>query len=442
MLLFLAANVVLINAALTLLPATSRYDVTAFETYKMLRVRTEADSWEPMRYAWEYLQHPDSRTVYDAIFFDREEKFQYPLTSLLPIESIQRITGDETVRYGLLDAISLAAMAVMAVAVGAILAISAGAARRSPLPRAEQLLLFALGAGATLTFYPAVKSFTVGQVQTWSNALFAITLFLWMRQARRSAGVATGLVCITKPQMGLFLVWGVLRRQWWFAAAIALIAAAAGIAALVLYGFADNWDYLSVLRFISRHGEAYYPNQSINGLLNRMLDNGGNLAFDEHGFPPYNAAVYILTLLTSVIIIGAALFPPGRRAAGTAVDLSLAALSFTIASPVAWEHHYGILAPIYAATAPAMLARRIFGVWTAPWLAASYLLTSNYIHAAREAADTPFTPVQSYLFAGALMLLIALYRLRSVEAAHPAPEIASAGSAHETPAARTALGEA
>lgn len=157
---------------------------------------------------------------------------------------------------------------------------------------------------------------------------------------------------------------------------------------------------------------------------------------------PYNAAVYILTLLTSVIIIGAALFPPGRRAAGTAVDLSLAALSFTIASPVAWEHHYGILAPIYAATAPAMLARRIFGVWTAPWLAASYLLTSNYIHAAREAADTPFTPVQSYLFAGALMLLIALYRLRSVEAAHPAPEIASAGSAHETPAARTALGEA
>jgi hypothetical protein len=129
---------------------------------------------------------------------------------------------------------------------------------------------------------------------------------------------------------------------------------------------------------------------------------------------------------------------PHRHTGASTVDFAIAALTFTVASPVAWEHHYGILAPIYAAVAPAMLARRVLGAITAPWLAVSYVLTSNYFDVARRAADTPFTPMQSYLLAGALMLLVAMYRLRSIEASPVANGVVSSPRTVAIPVQRPA----
>jgi hypothetical protein len=413
---FLLLNVIVVNAALVALPWTSRYETPAFETYKLLRGRTADDSWEPMAAAWSYLRDDHATDVYDGVFFEGREKFQYPLTSLLPIEALQRASGANAVRYGALDAVSYVAMVVTAIACATILARSVGAVMPArQFARSERALLWAIAVAATLTFYPLVKAVTLGQIQAWSNALFAVAVCLWAWRRPGASGIAVGAICALKPQMGLLLAWGLVRRRWRFAGAIAVTVAVAGIAALAMYGFDDNWTYVSVLRFISRHGEAYYPNQSVNGLLNRMFENGGNLSFEEDAFPPYHLLVYAGTLITSAILIGAALWPH-RHTGTSAVDFAIAGLTFTIASPVAWEHHYGILAPMYAAVAPSMLARRVLGAITAPWLAVSYVLTSNYFDVARRAADTPFTPVQSYLLAGALMLLVAMYRLRSIEA--------------------------
>jgi hypothetical protein len=416
LLLGLLANIVLVNAVLVALPGTSRYDTPGYETYKLLRWRTTADSWEPMAAAWSYLHDDHYVYVYQAVFFDRDEKFQYPLTSLLPIEVMQRLTGDDTVPFRPLDALSFAAVLATAVFVALILTASVRAhVAVSDPPGVERYVLWGIAFVATLTFYPVVKAFTLGQVQTWSNALFAMSLWLWMHQRRAPAGIAAGLMGAIKPQMGLLLVWGLLRRQWWFALAVAATAGVAGVGALVLYGFGDNWDYVSVLRFISRHGEAYYPNQSANGFLNRLLENGDNDAFRASAFPPYDVVVYVGTLASSAIVIAAALFWRARSAAGGVVDFAIAALSFTIASPVAWEHHYGIMLPIYAATLPMLLARQVFGRWTMTWMALSYLLASNYFDITRRAADTPFAPAQSYLLLGALMLLVALSRLRRAD---------------------------
>ncbi len=420
LLLFVLANVVVVNAALVTLPDTSAYDVAGYETYKLLRWRTTADSWQPMAAAWSYLHEDHEADVYKEIFFNRDEKFQYPLTSLLPIEAMQRATGDYGVRFRPLDAVSFAAVIATAVFVALILVARVRAylpgAISSPL---ERWVLWAIAIAATLTFYPVIKAFTLGQIQAWSNALFAMSLWLWIDRRRVPAGVVAGVMCAIKPQMGLLLAWSMLRRQRSFAIALAGTATIAGLAALALYGFADNWDYLSVLRFISRHGEAYYPNQSANGFLNRLLENGDNDAFRASAFPPYSAPVFIGTIVTSALLIATALFWQARSARGGVIDLSIAALTFTIASPVAWEHHYGVLLPIYAAVLPMIVARPVFGRWTMPYLATSYFLTSNYFDITRRAADTPFTPVQSYLLAGALMLLFALYRLRRDEDSGP-----------------------
>ena len=47
------------------------------------------------------------------------------------------------------------------------------------------------------------------------------------------------------------------------------------------------------------------PNQSVNGLVNRMLFNGNNLEWDAWHFAPPNAIVQLATMLTSALLIGA-----------------------------------------------------------------------------------------------------------------------------------------
>src|SRR5262249_27549320 len=155
------------------------------------------------------------------------------------------------------------------------------------------------------------------------------------------------------------------------------------------FGLADHLDYLRVLSFMSQHGEGYYPNQSINGLLNRLMSITeprlyANLEFFPDRFPPFNPWVYGGTLIAAVLVLLTALFPlptlrrvRGREGWGRdrVIDFCIMALSATIASPIAWEHHYGILLPVFAvllATAPASR-----GLLT--WLAASYVLTSTFL---------------------------------------------------------------
>src|SRR5712692_8270640 len=88
----------------------------------------------------------------------------------------------------------------------------------------------------------------------------------------------------------------------------------------------------------------------------------------------------------------------------------IAMLTCVMASPVAWEHHYGVLLPLYAALLP--LALRLP---TPPlvWLAVSYVLTSNYFSVTKLAASTPLNFVQSWILFGALIVLGCLYRLRA-----------------------------
>jgi hypothetical protein len=190
---------------------------------------------------------------------------------------------------------------------------------------------------------------------------------------------------------------------------------------ILLYGIDNNLNYLDVLSYISRRGEAYYPNQSFNGLLNRLLGNGNNTDFEAAAFPPFNPIVYAGTIASSLVIVGAALFWRARDSVpGSAVDFALVSLSFTIASPIAWEHHYGVLMPMYALALPALIRYPVFGRWSLPVLAGSYVLASNFFNIAQKfAGHEVLTPVQSYLLFGALTLLVLLYFLRRAEAETP-----------------------
>jgi len=186
------------------------------------------------------------------------------------------------------------------------------------------------------------------------------------------------------------------------------------VASIALFGLANHLDYLSTLQFLASRGEAFYPNQSVNGLLNRLLLNGDSLTWSGTQFPAYQPMIYLGTLLSSAVLILAALFVRGRQTdKGGLLDFMTAALSFTIASPIAWEHHYGILPPIFVALLFALLAGRTTGRRWGFWvvLAVSYVLAANFFPITNLAAAGPFNFLQSYLLFAGLATLWLLYRV-------------------------------
>jgi hypothetical protein len=150
----------------------------------------------------------------------------------------------------------------------------------------------------------------------------------------------------------------------------------------------------------------------MNGMLNRIMSLLNPTAFQnvhsDGTFPPYTAFVHWGTLITSVVVLSAAI---AWRSSDRVTDFCIMAVSCAIASPIAWTYHYGLLLPIYA-VAFAKSSDPTFLIW----LAISYVLTSNFIVAINVLAQTPFNPLQSYVFIGAAILLFLLYRLAPGEA--------------------------
>lgn len=353
------------------------------------------DSWDPMRFALDWFhQHPDGH-IYEQLFFIDRIKFQYPPSSLLPLHALSLLGVAPT--DAALNRANWWLVAANALTSGAF---AYALARRSP-DHARQRWQFAIvGALGALLFYPLLRAFHLGQLQVWINALFALSALAWLSGRKQLAGLLIGAICLLKPQFALFMLWGVLRREWRFLAGWGLVVALGLVASLAVFGLQNHLDYVAVLRSLSRTGEAFFRNQSFNGLLNRFyVPTGNSSVWQPHDFPSFNPIVYTGTLLTSGVLIGAALLVPlrGKGASGL-LDFLGAALTFTIASPIAWDHHYGILPVSYIAMMFVLLNRdasrsRSLGLAT---LAMSFLITGHWMGG-------------SWMLWGALVMLSLIY---------------------------------
>lgn len=369
-----------------------------------------SDSWRVMHLALSYLEaHPDRSGLYPALFFEAHEKFQYAPTSLVLFWFAKAAGFD--LSYWALNDFNRLLILVTAAANGWLMWLLTARARlTSPVPRLRfNVSLFA--AGATLAFYPVMMGFWLGQLQVWINAVFVAACIAWLSGRLFLAGVAVGFICLLKPQFGLFLVWGLIRREWRFTAGMAATGGVGLGLSLILFGIQNHLDYLQVLGFLSRHGEIYYHNQSFNGLLQRVFgDPTASLTFDGHGFPTFSLPVYAGTLATSAALMAAALWKRADR--GSLFDFLTAAVAITIASPIAWEHHYGVLAPALVAMLAAILAtparsRRPFAPWA---LLAAFLLTGNDLKAFEALVGTPLHVLLSGGLLGGLVALTVLAR--------------------------------
>jgi hypothetical protein len=223
--------------------------------------------------------------------------------------------------------------------------------------------------------------------------------------------VLVGLTALIKPHYGVLLLWASLHRVWGFVLACAATLAVGLAASVAVYGLANHLDYANVLSFLSKHGEAYFPNQSVNGILNRLAgitqpELYVNLDLPAGKFPPFTPWIYGATLLSSLGLLVVGLWPRGHNdQSGKARDFAVMVLCATMASPIAWEHHYAVTLPLLAMVLPAAVHR-----WSRlAVLMLAHVLIASFVPATNLLAASWGNLCQSLLFFGALALLYLLW---------------------------------
>jgi alpha-1,2-mannosyltransferase len=352
-----------------------------------------------------------SSLIYRENFFKRHLKFIYPPTALVFFRPLQDLDRDRFI-FVVTSVINRIFLLFGIVVIFWLFNRWANRAGRTPIDAVLQNLSVAL---LLFTFYPYFKAFTLGQAQIWINASILFSLLAYDRGQEGLSGAAMGFCTLIKPSYGLVLLWGLLAKRRRFAAAFLIVVLCGLAASLILYGWQNHLDYVRVLNYVGQHGEGYYPNQSINGFLNRLLHNGNNLHWVADKYPPENALVRWGTSLSSLLILGLALaFCWKNRKRLNLWPYLIMLLSITIASPIAWEHTYGFTFIIFV-----LLGQAIFrgglknkGAWVAA-IAVSYLLSSHFLHFLNTTfAETGWNFLQSYLLLGELILLTLMYRLQ------------------------------
>jgi hypothetical protein len=394
---------------LVLFPIGHILEGTAFYALRLLHPISGSDSWLPMLQASTFLiDHPHT-LVYQAIFFDQRVKFQYPLTSLLTLDIPRRLLHVDP--HNVIAALRLLSrLSVPAIGLTFALLMKNAVAETLPgkLPGSglrNGWLVLGVGVASAALFYPISRSEVLGQIQTLMTLLAALSLLAWQRGGKATSGLLLGLCCVVKPHWAVVVLWSLLRRQWRFSVAAMVIVAVCLLLALALYGLDNVMGYVAVVEYVGRRGESYFPNQSVNGLVNRLLFNGPNIEWEAHAFAPFHPLVYAATVASSIALLAFTMLW-GRRSEPTTLHLALAILALTMASPIAWEHHYGVLFPMFALVLPAALAYRPLSGATLPILAVAFLLNSQcFVSITNLLAHSRWNIVQSYQLAGAALML-------------------------------------
>ncbi|MBN1654556.1 MAG: DUF2029 domain-containing protein [Deltaproteobacteria bacterium] len=374
--------------------------------------RTESDSIKPMASA--YTSQKKHGDIY-RVLLNYGVKFQYPPSALLLMKPLpEKPTAREILDiWDLLSKASLIAVIITIISAAALwlkLArpnLTGTMSWRSANALGAVIAIGVLGA----TYYPLTKGHNLGQIQVYLGAFSAAALLLQELGLRASSGICLGLCCLIKPQFALLILWALLRRQFRFLTGFSLIVLLGLGLSISEFGLKNHLRYLEVLHYLSRTGESYWPNQSINGLLNRFLENGNAVDFQPFAFAPYHPVVYYATMASSALILFLALFLPAAASLkGRSLDLAVIMCAATMASPIAWEHHYGAFFPIYAIALVAAIQSRGRGFL----LLASYALVSNeLLRPDLVFANRWIGILGSHIFFGALLLFGFLLSVRA-----------------------------
>jgi alpha-1,2-mannosyltransferase len=375
-----------------------------------LHFRQFTDSWGPMLGSVNYfLAHPQL-PIYQAKLYDT---LIYPLTSILPLLWMKKGGMSDA---GVYRSLMLASWFSVCLVVACQVFIAREVVRRSRRNTWtwQETVVTVFGA---FFFMPITLAFSLGQAQIFLDLFFSVLVLFWVLNKEREAGVMMALLAMVKPQFGLLLLWSGLRRRWSALASGAITLLVGAVASIASFGLRNNLDYLGVLSSLSKKAQSHYANQSMFGLLNRAIFNGENITYHPYVYPPFVPWVYYVTLATTAVLILLALAYPWRERSGSLADLGATGIVCVIATPMAWEHHYGVMLPIFVWFWFGVYRE---GMGKAVGIAVAWILIADFLSPFNFFAPYPVLNVlQSYMYFGALLLLGLLLATRLPQRVSP-----------------------
>lgn len=192
---------------------------------------------------------------------------------------------------------------------------------------------------ALVFFYPLLHGMMLNQAALLQTFLLGIVWVVLQRKNYPVAGIALAIAGIIKPQILLVLPFFLFCARpvvtWTIGTTAVLL-----VLSILYAGLANHVLYVTKMLPLLSTGYAFYPNQSFNGLLNRLfLD----VPIGEFALAPKSSLVKILTIAFGLITYGAALWVGWRQRLkkNMAVPLfGFAWLITAIITPISWEHHY------------------------------------------------------------------------------------------------------
>jgi hypothetical protein len=360
--------------------------------------------------------------LYSTLFFDQHIKFIYPPSSLFLYGFFSLLHIPEEPAVGVLVFGSFLGTLFCA---GEILKLKISEHVNLSKTQCWRISLCAAFLGAL--FFPIVNGTLLGNIQTLLTFLWTLAVLCWMKQQKGTAGVLLAMVCVFKPMFALFLLWAAIRKEWRFLVFFFGSLVAIQAVAIVLFGLHDEIDYLRLLSFLGHRGEAFFPNQSINGLLERWTHNAPIFKWSFADYPPYRKVIYIGTVASStLLLVFGLIFPVLRKWKDRTLDLIFFGMVSTLSSPIVWHHHYGYFFVGLLYCLPLAFGERGTHSY---WFAAIFLVLSNIWPTFNWTANTVWNPLMSYdVFAGiGFLLLIAGWLDSSREKNPTLPTLSNSG---------------
>jgi hypothetical protein len=268
-----------------------------------------------------------------------------------------------------------------------------------------------------LAFYPLAQAVQLTQAGLWIWFGFVLGAFLLQRGHLTLGGIALGLGVSIKPHLVLVpvllaLVRGVPLR---FVTASAVTVGVAGVTSIAYAGWADSWKYVTETLPHLSAGYAYFPNQSVNGLLHRLVGVEDPAVFNlalERGWIKAASAVFALAVLVTTTLVLRSTWRPTEEPMAVRNDLAvhrlgIVATAAVLASPVCWMHHFVLLTLPFVT-----LARRLLRSGARPralafgWFVSLALV--GWFFDGRHLSGFPWAFLTGLEFYGAVGLLVIL----------------------------------
>jgi hypothetical protein len=273
-------------------------------------------------------------------------------------------------------------------------------------------------------YHPLIRALELNQATLLVTAFLGIAFVALQGGRQALAGVALALAASIKPQLVLILplmAWSARRMVAWTLGTGAVLL---GIS-LLYAGLDNHLQYLTEVLPALSPGYAFYPNQSWTGLVNR-LDAARSITRFAIVAPSLEARVASAALAASSWAAALWVAWRCRRMPDSALmTFGLAWLAATVASPVAWEHHYApglfVFAAAWRAARPQAgqagepgteppPAPSPLSTTTLALLVPAFVLMASYFEVRRLEGPLPRLLVSYGLF-GALLLGVGYGRL-------------------------------